>query len=87
MSVRKAKIVPPHVVTGYLPGGRELKSLRIGTETNYYLFKIPMIRDIPGLTRNLGRRINEEIERMLEELYGGMELPCAKFPLRIDDGL
>ncbi len=88
MTVRRAMIIPPNVVTGNLHG-RELKSKKIGTQTSYYyyLFTIPMVRDIPNLTKSLGRRINDEIEHLLQESYGEMDLTNAKFPLRIDEGL
>jgi hypothetical protein len=86
LSVRKAMIVPPGVLIGRLKE-RELRSSKIGTQTNYFLFRIPEIRKIPSLTADLGRRVNVDIEVALEGLYGGMELPCAKFLLRIDDGL
>lgn len=85
-SVRKAMIVPPGVLIGLLKE-RELRSSKIGTQTNYYLFRIPEIRKIPSLTADLYRRVNANIEVALEELYGGMELPGAKFLLRFDDGL
>jgi hypothetical protein len=87
MSVRRASIVPPGVVTGFFADGRELKSTRIGHETSYYLFRIPRIREISDLTVDLGRRISLEIDTIIENLYSGMDLPRAKFRLRIDDGL
>lgn len=86
MAARKAKIVPPKVVIGYM-NERELKSSRIGTQTSFYFFTIPMIKDIPRLTTDIGRRLNAEIEHKLEEIYGDMELPQAKFALRLDNGL
>ena len=86
LSVRKAMIVPPGVLIGRL-NERQLKSSKIGTQINYYLFRIPEIRKIPLLTLDLGRRVNAEIEVTLAELYGGMDLPFVKFALRIDDGL
>lgn len=67
--------------------GRPLISESIGTETAFYLFTIPMIRSIPNLVTSLGARISAEIDRVIGDLYGGMELPNAKFPLRIDEGL
>jgi len=86
MSVRKAKIVPQNVVIGN-NNVKELKSARIGIETSYYLFTIPMIKETLDVAINLGRRMNDEIEVVLDDLYGGMELPNAKFSLRIDEGL
>ncbi|WP_343726643.1 hypothetical protein [Burkholderia seminalis] len=86
MAVRKARIVPPGVSTGIM-NGRPLISESIGTETAFYLFTIPMIQRIPRLVVSLGERIQAEIDRMIGELYDGMELPNAKFPLRIDEGL
>lgn len=85
-SVRKAMIVPAGTLIGRLKE-RELRSPKIGTQTNYYLFRIPQIRKIPLLTSDLGRRVNADIDVALEDLYGGMELPSGKFSLRIDDGL
>lgn len=86
LSVLKAMIVPPGILIGRLKE-RELRSAKIGAQTNYYLFHIPQIREIPILTADLGKRVNAEIKIALEELYGGMELPRGKFLLRIDDGL
>ena len=86
MSARKAKITPPGVVIG-IQDGKEFKSAKIGVQTTYYLFAIPRIWDIPPLTAHLGQRLSDEIERVLNELYGGLELPNATFPLRINNGL
>jgi hypothetical protein len=86
LSTRKAMIVPPGTSIGFL-NERELRSPKIGTMVNYFLFRIPQIREIPILTTDLGRRVNADIEVALEDLYGGMELPRAKFLLRITDGL
>lgn len=36
---------------------------------------------------DLQARLEAESQRILAELYGGMELPGRKFPLRYDDGL
>lgn len=87
MSVRRAFIVPAGVVTGIFGDGRELKSSRVGHAVSYYLFKIPRIREIPDLTLDLGQRISNEIDDIIEKLYSGMDLPRAKFRLRIDEGL
>jgi hypothetical protein len=86
VSARKAKITPPGVVVGMLDG-KEFRSAKIGVETTYYLFTIPRILDIPPLTAYLGQQLGDEIERVLDELYDGMELPNATFPLRMDNGL
>lgn len=87
MSVRKAKIVPPGVVIGKLENGKEIKSAGIGAQTNYYLFNENQIRDVHSLTKNLGHRLNSEIERRVAELYEDMQLPATPFNLRIDEGL
>ena len=88
-TVRTAKIIPPDSFVGYLGDEkRELRSgKRIGTETSYYLFQIPRIRQIPTITLDLTRRLNAEIDTLVDDLYGGMELPRGKFRLRIDEGL
>lgn len=87
MSVRKAMIVPPGVVIGKLGNGKEIKSAGIGAQTNYYLFREHQIREVHTLTRDLGHRLNTEIDRRVAELYDGMELPATPFNLRIDEGL
>ncbi|MBA4057567.1 MAG: hypothetical protein C0490_22830, partial [Marivirga sp.] len=87
MSVRKAMIVPSGALIGKLENGKEIKSVGIGAQTNYYLFRENQIRDVYNLTRDLGRRINSEIERKVADLYDGMELPAVAFSLRIDEGL
>jgi hypothetical protein len=79
-------IVPPGILIGFLKD-RELSSSKIGPLVNYNLFRISEIRKIPLRTSDLGRRINADIEVALQELYGGMELPRAKFLLRITNGL
>lgn len=87
MSIRKVMIVPAGVVIGKLENGKEMKSASIGVQTNYYLFREHQIRDVHTLTRDLGHRLNMEIESRVAELYEGMQLPASPFNLRIDEGL
>jgi len=83
MNARQAKIVPPGFVLS--EGGREMRSEGIGVQVTFYYFTLPMLRSVPALAHDLARRLGSEIDRLVEELYGGMTLPNAPFALRIDD--
>lgn len=86
MTTREAMIVPPNVVMGS-KDGKNLTSPEIGVLTSMYYFPIDFFKDVYKTTHDLGSRLNTEIDKVVEELYGGMELPNAAFKIRIDEGL
>ena len=80
--VAKVVIVPPGVAFG-----GDNPSSKVGFGIKSYWFKpsqVPLFRDTCA---DLGKRLLAAIEDLLEVLYGGMELPNARFPLRFDNGL
>lgn len=86
MKVRKAQIVPPNVPLG-VDGDKVLKSPEIGTQVSYKLFEIGFFKIIKETNLDLGRRMQVEIDKLIIELYGNMELPNEIFNLRVDEGL
>lgn len=46
-----------------------------------------MFEDVRVTALDLGRRLNTDINKIVEELYGDMDLPPISFDLRIDEGL
>jgi hypothetical protein len=85
-SVRKARIIPP----GYLAAthdGKDFRSEEVGVQVESYYIEIPFFRTALKTASDLGRRLESEIDLMIRELYGGMELPSRPFELRVDEGL
>lgn len=80
--VAKVLIVPPGVAFG---GPKP--SSQVGFAIKTYWLKPSQIPLFRNTCADLGKRLLAAIEESLEQLYGGMELPNAKFPLRFDDGL
>lgn len=86
IKVREAKIIP----TGYSAGtwkGKEFKNERVGAQTDYYLYPVDFVPLVRETAIDLYRRVNEEIEKLVDELYGGMDLPARPFPIKFDEGL
>ncbi len=83
---RQITIHPPG--TTPLFRGRPNDGIGYGIATEW--FSIVQIRTFERLTYDLCQRLQAEVERLLELLYGGMELPTKKFKLRVrgedDDG-
>ena len=86
MNVRKALIVPPNVPLVF-DEGDGLKSPEISTQVNYKLFEIDFFKIVRETNLDLGRRIHAEIDKMITDLYGNMQLPNEAFNLRVDEGL
>jgi len=86
MKVRRAQIIPPNIPIG-LEGGKEFKSPDISTQISGAIFDLDFFKTVKETNLDLGRRINSEIERIIIDLYGDMELPNNAFYLRVDEGL
>lgn len=86
MIVRKASIIPPGVASGKL-GERELTSTKIGTQTSLYLYPMPFFNKVWETALDLYSRLNAEIDRLVDTLYDGMDLPSHSFDLKMDEGL
>jgi hypothetical protein len=86
MSVRKAKIVPAGARIGIWKE-REISSSRVSAQTGFYLYPVGFFPRAWATATDLHQRIHAEAERLIVELYGGMELPARSFWLRLDDGL
>lgn len=86
MTVKSAMIVPP----GIEMGGKSKKPIisdHIGVQTTFYYYARSFFKDSYALCLFQGSRISVEIDVLLEELYGGMELPNAPFEIKMDNGL
>jgi hypothetical protein len=59
----------------------------VGFSIRGYMFTHAEIETLADLTYDLGGRIFGEVERLLEELYAGLDLPNRNFLLRFDNGL
>ncbi len=86
MNVRKAQIVPQNVSFA-MEGGRELRSPEIGIQVTYTLFEIDFFRIVKETNLDIGMRMQDEIDKLLIDLYADMELPNTVFDLRVDEGL
>jgi len=86
MNIRKAQIVPPNIPLVF-GKQRELKSIGISTQVSTKFFEIDFFKIVKETNLNLGRRVQAEIDNLLIELYGDMQLPNKEFLLRIDEGL
>jgi len=86
MNVRKAQIVPPNVPL-VIDEEKELKSPEISTSVSYTLFEIDFFKIVRETNLDLGRRMQAEIDKMIIDLYGNMQLPNEAFNLRVDEGL
>jgi hypothetical protein len=85
MEARQAKVVPPNFTIAHdkeQPIVSDFPAIQIGAD----FFGLDFYRINVALTTNeLLIRLNEAIEPMVDELYGGMDLPARPFVLRIDD--
>lgn len=86
MRIRRAMIVPEGVKIGEHQG-KAINSANIGTQTSTHFFAIPFFEEVHDTAMLLYGRLNEDIDYLVKELYGDMELPTVAFNLRIDDGL
>ena len=83
LKARKAFIVTP----GYPVGNKNLKSGEIGTQISMYFFPIQFFNFVHETATDLLKRIGSEIERLVDDLYRGLELPSKPFGLKADEGL
>ena len=82
LAARRVEILPP--------GARvaDRTSTGVGCKVGSYYFPIEKFHDVSATCRDLGGRLDSEVWRQLDALYGGMDLPRRAFPLRLgDDGL
>lgn len=86
MDARKAMIVPSGCLIG-IHKGKELRSDHIGCQVGIYYFKISFFQNVWDTAIDISKRLNLEIDRLTDALYGGMELPARPFNIRIDEGL
>lgn len=82
MVVRQVKIHPPgpSIVKG-------LKAVGVGYSIRNYSFSIRQVIDIRDAAVDLAKRLHTAVEKLLNDLYEGMDLPGKPFYLRFDDGL
>ncbi len=76
---RRVEVVPAGTV---LPKGR---AGRLMLSVDNYLWRPDRIQDVVDACRDLGGRLNEEVEARLRELFGDRQLPPQAFPLTFDD--
>ncbi len=82
---RSAYICPPGSLIARKPS--ELRGSGIGSALGSILYHPDFFQKLRLLSLHMGGLVNADIEDLLQELYGGMDLPAAKFKLRIDNGL
>jgi hypothetical protein len=82
MLIRKVVIQPPgdSKIEGY-------RSVGVGYGIKGYWFTIEQVEIFCVTAGNLAKRLHEATEHLLEDLYGGMELPAKEFDLELNDGL
>jgi hypothetical protein len=86
MNVKQVMIVPPNIPL-MTHGGQEWKNPEIGTEVSYKLFAPDYFELVRETNTDIGRRMRAEIDKLIINLYGNMELPNREFSLRVDEGL
>jgi hypothetical protein len=84
-TVRKIQIFSPDANFGPMPKNKKIQGPGFAVST----FWIPLhrVETFHWLCAVQGQRLIDEAMKMLDELYGGMELPNKAFHLRIDEGL
>jgi hypothetical protein len=86
MNVNLAYIVPAGVPIAK-NSDKPLVSPKIGVQASMYFYPMSFFESAYELCLFQGRRMGNEIDDLLEELYGNMELPNASFLIRMDNGL
>lgn len=86
MTVKEAYIIPPGYEMGK-DGEKSIVSEFVAVQTTTEYFPRPMFEKAHKLCMFQGSRLNEEIDKLVTELYGNMELPNAPFKIKIHDGL
>lgn len=82
-SARRIEIVPPgSIIHSEISPAQ---AIGYGISTTYFTPKRFM--DIHDTCFDLGSRLQEKVNTLLDDLYLGLELPSLQFPLRINDGL
>ncbi|MBW3670085.1 MAG: hypothetical protein KY432_00265 [Acidobacteria bacterium] len=80
--VRTVDIIPPGAtIPQFGP------AISLGVQVAMRLPDPGYFEDVRELCLNLGSRLNEAVSSELQELYRDMELPRARFRLRVDEGL
>jgi hypothetical protein len=86
MSVKETIIVPPNIVICQ-KDNKPVVSDYISVQTTTYCYPRSLFENTKMLCQYQGRRMSDEVDSILEELYGGMDLPTTSFKLRMDNGL
>jgi hypothetical protein len=85
LRVRQAYICPAGSLLGSEP--LELRSAGLGSAINFRMYPPSFLAGLHDASSHLLGLLSADIQALLDELFGGMELPAAKFKLRIDNGL
>src|SRR5260221_9575510 len=80
--VRRVKIHPPSDSES-----KAVPRMGLGFGIRTYWFTLSQIGTFYHTASDLGQRLLKAAEALLEELYGGMDLPAKEFELNRDDGL
>ncbi len=86
MRLRRALIVPKGVAFGKI-NGKDLKFSKTGTAINNTFQPVAKFSEYLKLIIFNEKRIKSDIDKLTNELYGGMDLPRKSFDLKIDEGL
>jgi hypothetical protein len=80
--VRLVNIVPPNIYLGDVgpTAGFGISTFSGGYDVEYF-------GHVRALYLDIGGRLDRAVNETLLNLYDGMELPRAMFPLRVDEGL
>lgn len=86
INARKVLIIPPNVPL-VSHEGKKLKSPIIGTQVTYTLFELDFFNLVRETNLDIGRRMQDEIDKIIIDLYDNMDLPNKEFRLSVDEGL
>jgi hypothetical protein len=83
--VRKIQIVPPNVCV--VPTSNGSRTIGLGFRVHSYWVAMRQIPVMGQLAAYQATRLWDEVNKLFDELYEGMDLPNKEFYLRIDEGL
>ncbi len=85
LDVRQAYIFPAGALIARQP--REVRAAGLGCALSSRLYSPAFMAGLHDASTLLLGAVKTDIDALLEELYGGMDLPASKFKLRINNGL
>jgi hypothetical protein len=83
--VRRIQIMPPN--GSRFPNRKGYTALGPGFTVRGFGIRLSQVEVFYKLCGYQGQRLWNDVEKLLDELYGGMELPHREFDLKITEGL